>query len=51
MRKYSVYLGKFVCQNCKIDVKEARFYVHSFDLTWMCVDKHLSRVNLNGRGY
>ena len=51
MRKYSVYKGKFLCQKCKEEVLESRFYIHSYDLTWMCNSKHLSKVNIYGRGY
>ena len=51
MHKYSKYVGKFICQECKSEVNEARFYIKSFDLTWMCNNKHLSRINLYGRGY
>lgn len=51
MFKYSKYTGKFLCQKCKVEVDEARFYVKSYDLTWMCEDKHLSKVNIYGRGY
>ena len=51
MHKYSKYSGTFVCQECKKDVFEARFYKKSFDFTWMCEDKHLSKINLYGRGY
>lgn len=51
MHRYSRYAGKFICQTCKLEVQEARFYLSSFDLTWMCASKHLSKVNLYGRGY
>lgn len=51
MSKYSLYPGIFVCQKCKKQVKEARFYTGSYDFTWMCEDKHLSKINLYGRGY
>ena len=51
MHKYSKYAGTFVCQSCKAEVYEARFYNKSYDLTWMCEQKHLSKVNLYGRGY
>lgn len=51
MYKYSKYKGIFACQFCKKEVLEARFYSKTFDLTWMCEDKHLSKVNLYGRGY
>jgi len=51
MLKYSRYNGKFVCQECKAEVGEARFYIKSYDLTWMCDEKHLSKVNIYARGY
>ena len=51
MLKYSKYAGVFVCQHCKAEVLEARFYNRSYDLTWMCSDKHLSKVNLYSKGY
>ncbi|MEY3311894.1 MAG: hypothetical protein RL348_1237 [Bacteroidota bacterium] len=51
MPRYSKYNGQFFCQKCSQVVNEARFYRSSFDLTWMCSDKHLSKVNLYGRGY
>lgn len=51
MHKYSKYSGKFICQECKEEVLESRFYVKTFDLTWMCNSKHLSKVNLYARGY
>jgi len=49
--RYSKYSGKFFCQSCKDVVAEARFYSSSYELTWMCKDKHLSKVNLYARGY
>jgi hypothetical protein len=51
MSKYSIYSGTFICQSCKLEVHQARFYTKTYDLTWMCNDKHLSRVSLYGRGY
>ena len=51
MPRFSVYQGTFVCQKCKKNVSEARFYTQSYDLTWMCSDKHLSKVNLYVKGY
>lgn len=51
MPKYSKYEGTFVCQKCSAKVSEARFYRQTYDFTWMCDDKHLSKVNLYGRGY
>jgi hypothetical protein len=51
MLKYSQYPGKFKCKKCEEEVDRARFYIESYDLTWMCKQKHLSRVNLYARGY
>ena len=51
MPNFSEYSGKFVCQECKQEVYNARFYTKTYDLTWMCNNKHLSKVNLYVRGY
>lgn len=51
MARYSKYIGIFFCQKCSEEVAEARFYRETYDFTWMCIDKHLSKVNLYGRGY
>lgn len=51
MARYSVYSGIFFCQKCNSEVDSARFYRESFDFTWMCDQKHLSKVNLYVRGY
>jgi hypothetical protein len=49
--KYTLYNGKFICQTCKAIVETARMYKEKQDLTWMCANKHLSKVNFNVRGY
>ena len=51
MPNFSEYSGKFVCQECKQEVDNARFYIKTYDLTWMCIDKHLSKINLYVKGY
>ena len=51
MRKFSIYKGIFVCQKCKKEVSEARMYYETLDFTWMCEDRHLSKVNFQSRGY
>lgn len=51
MPKFSEYPGTFVCQECKQEVDGARFYNKTYDLTWMCNSKHLSKINLYVRGY
>jgi hypothetical protein len=45
--KYNIYTGKFKCQQCGVEVSSIRSYPETKDLTWMCPDKHLSRVSLN----
>jgi hypothetical protein len=49
MAKYSVYHGVFKCQECGAEVNSLRSYPDTRELTWMCPDKHLSRVDLNAR--
>ena len=51
MRKFSVYKGIFLCQKCNKKVIEARMYHETLDFTWMCEEKHLSKVNLQSRRY
>ncbi len=47
MSKYSIYSGQFPCHTCKKMVTSLRSYPETKELTWMCSDKHLSRVSLN----
>lgn len=49
MPNYTIYEGKFVCHTCKIEVKTLRLYAETKEMTWMCKDKHLSKVNLGKR--
>ena len=51
MPKYSNYDGKFFCQKCNAEVNKARFWLDTFDFTWLCECKNVSKVNLYGRGY
>ena len=44
--KYKIVEGKFPCHTCKEVVKSLRHYVETKELTWMCSQKHLSRVSL-----
>lgn len=46
MAKYSIYHGKFRCQECGVEVTSLRSYPETKDLTWMCPEKHISTVNL-----
>ncbi len=47
MSKYTVYSGKFLCHTCKDLVTSLRSYPETKELTWMCKDKHMTRVDLN----
>jgi transposase-like protein len=47
MAKYNIYHGKFRCQDCGSEVTSLRSYPETKELTWMCQDKHMSRVDLN----
>jgi len=49
MAKYSVYQGKFSCHTCKQEVNSLRSYPDTKEVTWMCPDKHISRVVLHAR--
>jgi hypothetical protein len=44
MANFTVYYGKFICHECKAEVKSLRLYPETKEATWMCKDKHLSRV-------
>jgi hypothetical protein len=46
---YTVYHGKFLCHECKSEVTSLRLYAETKEMTWMCKDKHLSKVNLGRR--
>jgi hypothetical protein len=46
MAKYNIYPGKFKCQECGLEVTSLRSYPDTKELTWMCRDKHMSRVEL-----
>lgn len=47
MAKYSVYVGDFRCHTCKAEVKTLRSYPATKELTWMCPERHVSRIDLN----
>ena len=47
MAKYNLYHGDFACHVCKTPVRTLRSYPDIKELTWMCVNKHLSKVDLN----
>jgi hypothetical protein len=47
MAKYNIYPGKFRCQECGVEVTSLRSYPEIKELTWMCSQKHISKVDLN----
>ena len=49
MSNFTVYQGQFLCHTCKAEVKTLRLYAETKEMTWMCKDKHLSKVNLGKR--
>jgi len=51
MSRYTVYQGEFLCQVCKEKVKQIRVYPDTGDATWMCFNKHISKVQLYKVGY
>jgi hypothetical protein len=44
--KFKIFSGKFPCKKCNEEVTSLRLWTESADLTWMCSEKHLSRVPL-----
>jgi hypothetical protein len=45
-KPFSVYPGKWPCKKCGIEVTLLRYWPETGDATWMCLDKHISKVNL-----
>ena len=46
MAKYNVYVGKFQCHTCGVEVTTLRSYPTAKKLTWMCAEKHVTEVDL-----
>ncbi len=44
--KFKVFPGKFPCKKCNEEVTSLRLWLDSADLTWLCTQKHLSKVPL-----
>jgi hypothetical protein len=44
--KFKIFPGKFVCQKCNEEVNSLRLWLDSADVTWMCSQKHISKVAL-----
>jgi len=45
-QNFTVYTGKWPCKTCQEIVKILRLYAETGDATWMCSQKHISKVNL-----
>jgi hypothetical protein len=45
-KDFTVYPGKFPCKKCGVEVTSLRYWAESGDATWMCSEKHISKVNL-----
>jgi hypothetical protein len=45
MPNYSIYPGTFICHTCKEEVKTLRLYAATMEATWMCKNKHISKVS------
>jgi hypothetical protein len=45
-KEFTVYPGKFPCKRCGIEVTSLRYWRDTGDATWMCEQKHVSKVNL-----
>ncbi len=49
MASYTIYRGKFLCHTCKEEVGTLRLYPETKEVTWMCKEKHLSKVSFAKR--
>jgi hypothetical protein len=49
MANYTVYRGQFLCHTCKVEVGTLRLYPETQEVTWMCPEKHLSKVSFARR--
>jgi hypothetical protein len=43
---FMVFPGKLFCKKCQEQVTSFRFWLESGDTTWMCTQKHISKVEL-----
>lgn len=47
--RYTVYPGSFVCHTCKSITHSMRHYFLTKEITWVCKEKHMSKVSLETR--
>jgi hypothetical protein len=45
-KEFTVYPGKFPCKTCQEIVGSLRYWRETGDATWMCSQKHISKVGL-----
>ena len=45
-KEFGVYSGNFLCKKCNEEVLSLRLWNDSGDVTWMCSQKHVSKVGL-----
>jgi hypothetical protein len=43
---FIVFKGKFICHECKEEVFSLRLWKDTANITWICSQKHISRVPL-----
>jgi len=46
MADFKIFPGKFPCKKCQEEVLSLRLWPESGDATWMCTNKHISKVSL-----
>jgi len=46
MADFKIFAGKFPCKKCSEEVLSLRLWPESGDTTWMCSNKHISKVSL-----
>ena len=44
--KFRTFEGTFPCHTCKEDALSVRLWLDTANLTWMCSQKHITRVPL-----
>jgi hypothetical protein len=44
--QFKIFAGKFICKKCNEEVNSLRLWLDSADVTWMCSQKHISKVKL-----
>jgi hypothetical protein len=43
---FMVVQGQFICKTCKVECRAARFWYGSGEISWLCSEKHISKVGL-----